>query len=64
MSHSLAAAACGLALLAGPAAAEDKMPIELKLVLKKEAYDWPYTQGPKEFEAALQDLQKLLKDFL
>jgi len=51
-------AACGFALLAGPAAAEEKMPIELKLVLRKETYDWPYAQGPKEFEAALQDLQK------
>jgi len=61
MFRPLAAAACGLALLAGPAAAEDKMPIELKLVLKKESYDWPYGRGPKEFEAALQDLQKRRK---
>jgi hypothetical protein len=57
----LLAAACGLALLAGPVAAEDKMAIELKLVLKKETYDWPYAQGPKEFEAALQDLRKKQK---
>jgi hypothetical protein len=57
----LLAAACGLALLAGPVAAEDKMAIELKLVLKKETYDWPYAQGSKEFEAALQDLRKKRK---
>jgi hypothetical protein len=58
MCRPLTAAACGLALLAGLAAAEEKMPIELKLVLKKETYDWPYGQAPKEFEAALQDVQK------
>src|SRR5687767_7792852 len=61
MSRAFAAAACGLALLAGPAAAEEKSPIELKLVLKKETYPWPYAQGPKEFETSLQDLVKRRK---
>jgi hypothetical protein len=60
MSRFLAAAACGLGLF-GSVAAEDKMPVELKLVLRKETYGWPYAQGSKEFEARLQDLQKSRK---
>ena len=61
MSRALAAAACGLILFAGPIAAEEKSPIELKLVLKKETYPWPYGQGPKEFEASIQELVKRQK---
>ena len=45
MFRSLAAAACGLALLAGNAVAEDKMPLELKIVVKKENIAWPYDAG-------------------
>jgi hypothetical protein len=50
------AAACGLALLTGPARAEEKTTHELKLIANKEAVPWPYAQGPKEFEALLQKL--------
>ena len=58
MLRSLIAASCGLALLVGPVAAEDKMPIELKVVVKKESIAWPYVLGPKEFEAKLTELAK------
>src|SRR5262249_53133521 len=50
------AAACGLALVAGPAPADEKSTIELKLVANKESVAWPYAQGPKEFDTALQEL--------
>jgi hypothetical protein len=46
-------AVCGLVLCAGDAVAEDKMPLELKIVVKKETVAWPYELGPKEFEAKL-----------
>jgi len=58
MLRSLLAAFCGLALLVGPLAAEDKMPVELKLVVKKESIAWPYVLGPKDFEAKLKELAK------
>lgn len=56
MNRLALAAACGLALLAGPARAEEKTTLELKLVANKEAVPWPYGQSPKEFEASLQQL--------
>jgi hypothetical protein len=61
MTRTLLTAACGLALLAGPVAAQEKAPVEMKLVLKKDSYPWPYAQGPKEFEAHLKDLLKRRK---
>ena len=61
MIRPVLAAACGLALLPGPLAAEEKAPVEMTLVLNKDTYPWPYPQGPKAFEAGLQDLLKKKK---
>ena len=58
MLRFMLAASCGLALLVGPVAAEDKMPVELKVVVKKETIAWPYDVGPKDFEAKLKELAK------
>jgi len=58
MLRSLLAASCGFVLLVGRVAAEDKMPIELKILIKKESIAWPYDVGPKDFEAKLKELAK------
>ena len=55
MLRTFLAATCGLVLFAGAAVAEEKSPIELKIVLKKESIAWPYDFGPKEFEAKLKE---------
>jgi hypothetical protein len=58
MSRTLLFAACGVALVAGAALGDEKTPIELKIVVKKETYPWPYDLKPKEFEAKLQEIIK------
>jgi hypothetical protein len=58
MMRSLVSAASVLAVLAGQAFAEDKLPLELKLMAKKDTYAWPFDQPPKEFEASLRDALK------
>ncbi|MSR52973.1 MAG: hypothetical protein EXS09_06735 [Gemmataceae bacterium] len=58
MARFMLAAFCGLALLVGPVAAEDKVPVALKIVVKKANIAWPYGLGPKEFEARLKELSK------
>lgn len=58
MLRFMLAAFSGFALLVAPVAAEDKMPVELKIVVKKESIAWPYVLGPKEFEAKLKELAK------
>lgn len=50
-------AACGLAILAVPAAAAEKELLDLKLVGKTATYAWPYAQSQKEFESALEELK-------
>jgi|SRR5262245_15475762 len=55
------AAACGLALLAASSVADDKMSLELKLVANKDTYPWPYAQGPKEFDSAMQEFMQKKK---
>lgn len=56
MTRTFVAAWCGLALLSIPAAAQDKPPVELKLVAKKDTYPWPYGLGPKDLETSLKEL--------
>jgi hypothetical protein len=59
MTRTVLHVACCVAfVVAGPAAGDDKMPIELKIVNKKNSYPWPYEQKPKDFEAKLQEIIK------
>jgi hypothetical protein len=61
MFRPVLAAACGLGLLPGLLAAQEKAPVEMTLVLNKDTYAWPYEKDPKAFEASLQDLLKRRK---
>jgi hypothetical protein len=55
MLRNLLAATCGVLLLVGPSVAEDKVPVELTLSLKKDSIAWPYGASAKEFEAKLKE---------
>lgn len=59
MTRAALTVACALSVLAAPAArADEKEPLELKLVLKKDKYDWPYDLAPADLEAKLKEAAK------
>jgi hypothetical protein len=61
MTKLLFASLAGLMLGAGPARADDKSPIKLKIVAKKAEYAWDRDVTPKEFKKALEDMADRLK---